>query len=222
MRSTSRIATRQTSGTEPYSPVPASASSAAPYAEPSCVSSVTTRLPRMSASNWRQKGLRAPPPDARTELDRHAEIFDDIEAIALAVRYAFDHGADQIGARVPGSQADPAAARCGVQMRSALTHQIGQPEQALRAGRRGCGLGGQRIVVRAGRQLIAEPLQAETRALRDAHHMPLAAHRVAERVHAAGWIVGDFSMCAKTTPEVPSVQETMPGSTMPLPTALAA
>ena len=29
-------------------------------------------------------------------------------------------------------------------------------------------------------------------------------------------------MCANTTPEVPSVQETMPGSTMPLPTALAA
>ena len=29
-------------------------------------------------------------------------------------------------------------------------------------------------------------------------------------------------MWAKTTPEVPSVQETMPASTMPLPTALAA
>ena len=29
-------------------------------------------------------------------------------------------------------------------------------------------------------------------------------------------------MCANTTPEVPSVQETMPSSTMPLPTALAA
>ena len=30
------------------------------------------------------------------------------------------------------------------------------------------------------------------------------------------------SMCAKTTPDVPSVQETTPGSTIPLPTALAA
>ena len=29
-------------------------------------------------------------------------------------------------------------------------------------------------------------------------------------------------MCANTTPDVPRVQETMPGSTMPLPTALAA
>ena len=28
-------------------------------------------------------------------------------------------------------------------------------------------------------------------------------------------------MCAKTTPEVPSVHETTPGSTMPFPTALA-
>ena len=31
-----------------------------------------------------------------------------------------------------------------------------------------------------------------------------------------------FSMCAKTTPEVPTVQDTAPGSTIPLPTALAA
>ena len=29
---------------------------------------------------------------------RHAEAFDDIQAIALAVRHAFDDGADQVGA----------------------------------------------------------------------------------------------------------------------------
>ena len=78
------------------------------------------------------------------------------------------------------------------------------------------------VVAHARRQLVAQPLQAQTRALRDAHHVPLVAHRVAEGVDAARRIVGHFSMCANTTPEVPSVQETMPASTMPLPTALAA
>ena len=37
--------------------------------------------------------------------------------------------------------------------------------------------------------MIAEPLQAEPRALRHAHHVPLVAHRVAEGVDAAGRIV---------------------------------
>ncbi len=51
------------------------------------------------------------------------------------------------------------------------------------------GIGGQRVVIRARRELIAEPLQAEPGALRDAHHVPFVAHRVAEGVDAAGGIV---------------------------------
>ena len=131
-----------------YSPVPTIASSAAPYAEPSCVSSVTTRLSKISASICRQNGLFAPPPEARTESTAHAQLLDDIEAIVLAVGNAFDQRANQIGARVLGGQADPASARRRVQMRRALAHQIGQPEQALRTRRRGRGFRRERVVTR--------------------------------------------------------------------------
>ena len=143
----------------------------------------------MSASNCRQKALLAPPPEARTRVAAHAQRLDDVQAIALAVGDAFDHRADQIRARVAGGEADPAAARGGVQVGGALAHQVRQPEQALRAGRRLRGFGGERVVLRSGRQLVAEPLQAQTGALRHAHHVPLVAHRVAKGVDAAGGIV---------------------------------
>ena len=91
---------------------------------------------------------------------------------------------------MPGGESDPSAARGGVQVGGALAHQIGQPEQPLRARWGGGGFGGQRIVFRAGRQLVAEPLQAQPRALGHTHHVPLVAHRMAEGVDAAGRIVG--------------------------------
>ncbi len=68
VESTSRIVALHASGTDAYAPVPTCASSAAPYADPSCVSRTTTRLLKMSASNCRQNGLFAPPPDARTDF----------------------------------------------------------------------------------------------------------------------------------------------------------
>ena len=89
----------------------------------------------------------------------------------------------------PRRQPDPAAADRGVQVRRALAHQVRQPEQSLRARRRARRFGGQRVVRHARRQLIAEPLQAQPRALRHAHHVPLVAHRVAERVDAPRRIV---------------------------------
>ena len=73
------------------------------------------------------------------------------------------------------------------------------------------------------RQSISEPLQAQSRALRDAHHVP----RVRESrgrtcgLGPAGSYAG-FSRYANTTPEVPTVQDTAPASTMPFPMALAA
>src|SRR5215831_16283383 len=54
------------------------------------------------------------------------------------------------------------------------------------------GLGGQRVVVRSRRELVAEPLQAQAGALRHTHHVPLVAHRVAESVDAARRIVRDL------------------------------
>ena len=87
----------------------------------------------MSASSCRQNALFAPPPEARTEFTATPKLFDDVQAIALAVRDAFDHRADQVGARVPRRQPDPAAARRRVQVRRALAHQVRQPEEPLRA-----------------------------------------------------------------------------------------
>src|SRR5262249_45749992 len=67
--------------------------------------------------------------------DRNAQLFDDLEAIFLAVGNPFDQRTDEIGARVTGGEADPSTARGGVQVRRALAHQVGQPVEALRAGR---------------------------------------------------------------------------------------
>ena len=122
-------------------------------------------------------------------MHRDAQRFDDVQAIALAVRDAFDDGANEIGAFVAVGEADPTAASGGVKVRRALAHEIGQPEQALRAGGRLRGFGRERVVFHARRELVAEPLQAEAGALRDAHHVPAVAHGVAEGVHAAGGIV---------------------------------
>ena len=80
-----------------------------------------------------ERALRAAAGGAH-RVHRARPGLDDIQAIALAVGDAFDHRADQVGARVPGGEADPAAARGGVQVGRALAHQVGQPEEALRAG----------------------------------------------------------------------------------------
>src|ERR1700677_4708841 len=74
-------------------------------------------------------------------------------------------------------------------MRRALAHQVGQPEEPLGACCSARRLSCKRIVIGAGRKLIAEPLQAETGALSHAHYVPLAADGVAERVDAAARIV---------------------------------
>src|SRR5205085_4128607 len=95
------------------------------------------------------------------------------QAIALAVRHAFDHRPDQVGARVAGGQADPTATRGGVEVRSALAHQVWKPEETLRAGGRFGGVVHERVVSDARRKLIPEPLKTEARPLRDAHDVPL-------------------------------------------------
>ena len=88
-----------------------------------------------------------------------------------------------------GRQPHPGGASRGIQMRRSLSHQIRQPEQPLRAQRRACGLGHQRVVLDTGSQVRAKPLQAEPGALRDTHDVPLARHGVAERMDAAGRVI---------------------------------
>ena len=89
-----------------------------------------------------------------------------------------------------GGQADPTAAGHCVQVRCALAHQVGQPLQALgtRGGRR-C-FGHKRVVIDSRGELVAEPLQAESGTLGHAHHVPLVADGVAERMDASGRVVG--------------------------------
>ena len=88
--------------------------------------------------------------------------------------------------------ADPSATRDRIQVRRALAHQVGQPEQALRSHRRFCGLAKERVVIARRGELVAKPLQAEARALCDAHDVPLTRHGVTEGVHASQRIVGDL------------------------------
>src|SRR6185312_12749498 len=109
-----------------------------------------------------ERALRAAARNAhRFESSSHS--LDDIQAILLTVGNAFEQGANQIRARVLRGHANPAAARQCVEMRSALAHQIRQPEQSLRTGWSLRRLRCQRVVIRARRELVAEPLEAKAR-----------------------------------------------------------
>ena len=46
-------------------------------------------------------------PESAHGIHRDAESLDDFQTIALAIRDAFNHGADQIGARVACGQPEP-------------------------------------------------------------------------------------------------------------------
>ena len=92
-------------------------------------------------------------------------------------------------------QADETAAGVGIGVRRPLAGEVGQEEQALAAGRHGFGLFRQQVVdfclspLGLGHvglaQRVAEPLQRAAGRKVHAHHVPLAAHRVAEGVDAA-------------------------------------
>jgi hypothetical protein len=75
-------------------------------------------------------------------------------------------------------------------MRRSLAHQIRQPEQALRSSGCGRGLGRELVIARAGKELLAQPLQAQACALGYAHYVPLVADRMAERVDTTLRVVG--------------------------------
>ncbi len=92
------------------------------------------------------------------------------------------------------SDADESAAGIGIEMRSALAHQIRCPEQAF--GARWCGRSffGEkfvRITVAVGRgsgveaESVAEPAKRKPSGLRDAHNVPAAGNGVTKGVQAA-------------------------------------
>ena len=55
-------------------------------------------------------------------VKRYADLLDDIQAILLAVGYAFQQRANQIGALMFRGQPDPSSARGGVQVRRPFAH----------------------------------------------------------------------------------------------------
>ena len=80
------------------------ASSAAPYAEPSSTSVSSSGTPRTDATISSQSRLRAPPPETRPARGLDAELAEQLERVAQAVRDSFEHGADECAAVVTGAR----------------------------------------------------------------------------------------------------------------------
>src|SRR4029077_19285508 len=82
------------------------------------------------------------------------------------------------------------AASVRIEMRRALAHQIGSPQEAVGTGRDSGGFGGELVVGFAGAtgiycKSVAEPTQREAGGLGDAHDVPAPRNGVAKRVNAA-------------------------------------
>ena len=92
--------------------------------------------------------------------------------------------------RVAGRDAEKHPFRVRVEMGRTLAHQIRKVQKPLASdgNRRYVGVHDRIYVVRLfrpfGVKMIFEPFHGQPRALRDAHHVPFAPHRVTEGVHA--------------------------------------
>ena len=116
--------------------------------------------------------------------DRNPELFHQIEAILEAVDDALHHRAREMGLRVAQVEADKSAGGAWVHVRRALAGEIGQKEQALRAGRRLRRQRGQTFVVLATER-IAPPPEGPASRESDPHQVIAARHRMAESVEPA-------------------------------------
>ena len=134
--------------------------------------------------------------------------------------------------RMRERQADEAAAGVGIGVRRAFAGQIRQEEQALRCPRGPAAASFGEDVVDARFLALRDQVLAQTCSANhcseppadkaDAHHVPLAVDRVAERVQPAERIDLHSSLWTNMTPLVPIEVESTPRSTMPVPTAFAA
>ncbi len=86
-------------------------------------------------------------------------------------------------------ESDQSRTRVGIEMRSALAHQVGDPECSLGTGGRGAGFVGENVVwiasdvcVHSGQEseTIPEPAQRESSSLGHTHHVPASGEGVAE------------------------------------------
>src|SRR6266571_5460796 len=141
-------------------------------------------------------GLDLPPQRRASATTAEADVFyghvhflEDREGVAQAEGHAFEDGANDMRACVRGGEADEGGASICIEMRSALAHQIGCPQEAVGTGGNSGGFFGEAVVgfSRAARihcECVAEPAQREPRGLRYAHDVPASGNRVAESVHA--------------------------------------
>src|SRR5262249_55499388 len=153
------------------------------------------------------------PRTASREANRFSlctHLFDDVEAVLLTVRHAFQQGPDQVCPPVFCGKSNPAAACRSIEMRRAFSHQIRKPVEPLRSGGCGCNLSRKRIVEDPERDVVSKPLQAESRSLSDTHHIPRVFDRMTERVNAAARIIferrhvyEDDSRCPKRAGYLP-------------------
>src|SRR6267378_3313234 len=125
--------------------------------------------------------------DAR---DGDVHLAEKRERVAQTEGDAFEDSANDVSASVRSGEADQRSANAGIEMRRALAHQIGRPQEAVGTGRNLSGFGSELIVGFAGTtgacsEGVAKPAQGEPGGLRYAHDMPASWNGVAEGVDAA-------------------------------------
>ncbi len=92
----------------------------------------------------------------REALGLNAHGLDDLQAIEQAEGDTFQDGTNQFRAAVGSGKADPGAARQGIEMGRAFTHEVGQKQQAAGARRRARRFPAKAVIGIAGTGLGAE------------------------------------------------------------------
>ena len=95
-----------------------------------------------------------------------------------------------MGASVGCGQADESTASVGIEVRSALAHEIRSPQKSVTSGGNfRCLIRepfiGIAAIVRAGAELVAKPAQGKAGGLGHTHHVPASGDGVAESMQAA-------------------------------------
>ena len=175
-------------------------------------------VPRTSARSWRQNGLRANPPVARSSVSSSpaARIASSTRRELQA--HALQGRPGQVGAAVPLGQPQQRPVRVAAPPRGALTGQVRQHQQALGArGHRRRQL--RQLLVRVGQVGADHPAEP-------AQHVPAVVRGPADDPAARDEHVAEHPPCSSTrgsattpriAPLVPIEQATTPGATAPTP-----
>ena len=187
------------------------ARSAAPYAEPS-----STTVSSSGSSEHRRDDLE-PEAAARAAAGhaavsrRDAELAQQLERVAQAVRDAFEHRADERAAIVAQREAREGAARVRVGVRRALALEVREEVRPSAPG-----LQRAASAVSSSNDAPGASVSRNQRSAPAALSItPIASHvsgtRVTEGVDARLRVVRVCGRAASTTPDVPRTTETVPG-----------